>query len=822
MTGRDDRHGRSPSVGAGLLLALAVAGLATAGGSRTALRGSAAPSPVPFAATLRFDENRGQGPQGTAFLLEMGAAVWGLSADRLDWQGTTWSGEARLPNGGAVRPGRASVLLRGADPRALLVGEGRTGERAHYLVGADSRRWVRDVSRYDRVRCRQAYPGIDVVYYLNRGQLEFDFCVAPGSDPSRIELDLAGAGPAVPGVGGTLELPTTAGRLHWERPAAYQLVAGVRRPVEVEYAIEPVAADRTRVRLALGSYDTRAELVIDPKVVVPPLLSHSHLLGGNSQDFYTGVTAVNDGVVVVGSSLRTPPVGAPNFDIVIYDFSPTGELRRRVVLGGPGGDFVEKAQGLPGGPFVLVGGASDGFPTTPNAHQPTYGGGPLDGFLTVVNPNSVMPTLDYSTFLGGAGTDQLFGVSVTTTTLTENPVAGVGVTDSPDLRTTPGVVQPGHGGGLDGLLLTGNYGNDTLNGASVSYLGGAANDILFSGFRNPAGNVVVGGSAHSPTVPGLPAGRDPNGDGLLAELTPGLERVLRGKRVGGTAADGINVLTFDPSANRIYMGGFTGTDNWIPGAPRLRRGGMTVNGFVAFTDPLFTTLTGTYLGGSGADTVRDLKLYPTPPVGAPAGTTVGLVVVGNTRSTDWPVRDDLGRRHGGENDGFVTVVDPKTFAQKFFTVLGGAGNDVLHGTLPVGGGSFLAVGSAGSANFPRVGDPLDTPTDAQNGFLAQVVPPFQFDITGTLNFGRVANGQRVTRQLRFKNTGLAGGMLRFPPVVGGLEVSQREVRLRAGETVPVDFILVGSGNPRPTRQDFTARLDSFFAYPSFMGSLPVR
>jgi len=39
------------------------------------------------------------------------------------------------------------------------------------------------------------YPGIDLVYYGDQGQLEYDFRVAPGSDPKQIALSFQGASP---------------------------------------------------------------------------------------------------------------------------------------------------------------------------------------------------------------------------------------------------------------------------------------------------------------------------------------------------------------------------------------------------------------------------------------------------------------------------------------------------------------------------------------------------------------------------------------------------------------------------------------------------
>jgi hypothetical protein len=44
------------------------------------------------------------------------------------------------------------------------------------------------------VRYRNAYPGIDLVYYGHQGQLEYDFLVAPGASPEAITLAIAGTG----------------------------------------------------------------------------------------------------------------------------------------------------------------------------------------------------------------------------------------------------------------------------------------------------------------------------------------------------------------------------------------------------------------------------------------------------------------------------------------------------------------------------------------------------------------------------------------------------------------------------------------------------
>ena len=59
---------------------------------------------------------------------------------------------------------------------------------SNYFVGKDTSKWVTNIPQYARVRRQGVYPGVDMVFYGNQRQLEYDFVVAPGADASRIEL----------------------------------------------------------------------------------------------------------------------------------------------------------------------------------------------------------------------------------------------------------------------------------------------------------------------------------------------------------------------------------------------------------------------------------------------------------------------------------------------------------------------------------------------------------------------------------------------------------------------------------------------------------
>ena len=86
----------------------------------------------------------------------------------------------------------ASVLrmkLVGANPAAKAVGADELPGKANYFIGNDPKKWRSNVPTFAKVKYHGVYPGVDLVYYGNQsGQLEYDFVVAPGADPSAISL----------------------------------------------------------------------------------------------------------------------------------------------------------------------------------------------------------------------------------------------------------------------------------------------------------------------------------------------------------------------------------------------------------------------------------------------------------------------------------------------------------------------------------------------------------------------------------------------------------------------------------------------------------
>lgn len=85
------------------------------------------------------------------------------------------------------------MKLVGANPAARVTGEEELQGKTNYFIGNDPSKWRTNVPTYAKVKYEGVYPGVDLVYYGDQQQLEYDFVVAPGADPRAIRLKLQGA-----------------------------------------------------------------------------------------------------------------------------------------------------------------------------------------------------------------------------------------------------------------------------------------------------------------------------------------------------------------------------------------------------------------------------------------------------------------------------------------------------------------------------------------------------------------------------------------------------------------------------------------------------
>ena len=206
-----------------------------------------------------------------------------------------------LPRAPAMR---MQLIGSAADPQ--VQGVDALPGKVNYFRGQDAASWQTQVPIYRRVKYSAVYPGIDLVYYGQPQQLEYDFIVAPGADPGTIKLGFAGVEQTTVDARGDLVLKTAGGPLRFQKPIIYQIDDGGRRhTVEGGY----VHRSPHQIGFRVGAYDRTRPLIIDP------VLSYSTYLGGSGVDEGNGIAVDATGAVYVSgptSSTDFPTVnGCP-------------------------------------------------------------------------------------------------------------------------------------------------------------------------------------------------------------------------------------------------------------------------------------------------------------------------------------------------------------------------------------------------------------------------------------------------------------------------------------------------------------------------------
>lgn len=320
------------------------------------------------------------------------------------------------------------VTMRLAGSRQRIAPEGLepTSGYSSYFHGSDRNKWRTRVPHYAKVRFRDVYAGIDVVYYGSQQRLEYDFVVHPGARPQDIRLAWDGVRDLrVDPATGDLLLSVASGQVRHLRPHIFQYDAG--RKVEIAGAYRLL--DYRTVGFELASYDKRKPLVIDPI-----LLFASHLGGSATDDAFAVATDSASNIYVGGRTMslnfrrnlsspayqteKRNPLATTNigFDAFLVKLNPAGtSILYATFLGGMGYDVVQAISVDSAGNPYLAGETTsnlpleDAFPTIGAGVQTSLAGGP-DGFVTKMDVTAT--SLEWSSYVGSPLTDALYGIAV--------------------------------------------------------------------------------------------------------------------------------------------------------------------------------------------------------------------------------------------------------------------------------------------------------------------------------------------------------------------------------------------------------------------------
>ncbi|MBP1777673.1 MAG: hypothetical protein H6Q86_3683, partial [candidate division NC10 bacterium] len=667
---------------------------------------------------LHFERHEGQaGPnaiyiargQGYGLLLTSDELTLTLKRGRrapsIAMPGSLYADEAPAP-GATVR-----VRLSGANPKARLTGLDPLPSRSNYFIGNDPAKWRTEVPHYAKVKLESVYPGIDLVFYGNGRQLEYDFAVAPGADPRQIRLAIDGAEKPAVKTSGDLGLPLPGGELTLQAPRVYQVAEGIQHRVPARF----VVADNGQVGFEVENYDIARALVIDP------VLSYSTYLGGSAPYFDNGdwgnaiaVDAAGNAYVAGNADSTDFPTTAGAFDRsggyagFVAKFGPTGALIYSTYLGGSA--WTTEAHGIAvdadGNAYVTGETTNADFPTTPGAFQTTCAVGCSDAFVVKLNPTG--SALLYSTYLGGPSDDTHFGDerghAIALDSARNAYIAGW--TRSNRFPVTAGAFQNTYAGGAGDVFVA------KLNAAGsalvyATYLGGTGGtlwgDEPYAITVDSDGHAYVTGyttSVDFPTTAGaLQPANAGDTDVFITKLSADGSALVYSTYVGGTWHDyGGRGIAVDAAGNAYVTGGQVWSSDFptTPGSYQPHCATTAcADAFVLKLNPAGSALVwSTYLGGSAGEQGSAIALDAKGHV----------YVTGNTDSEDFPTRFPV-QAYGGPGtfpwgDVFVTKLSADASRLLYSTYLGGTGDDAGFGIVVDTARNVYVTGGTSSSDFP--------------------------------------------------------------------------------------------------------------------------
>ena len=395
---------------------------------------------------------------------------------------------------------------------------------------------------------------------------------------------------------------------------------------------------KQEVAFAVGSYNTSEPLTIDP------VLRYSTYLSGNIYD--------------VGSGIAVDAAG--NAYVTGYSYSTN-------------------------------------FPTK-DPYQTNLAGN-QDVFVTKLN--AAGDALAYSTYLGGSGGDQGYGIAVdaegvayVTGSTSSSNFPTIGIRFAPPSRIELRPFQATYGGGDSDAFVT------VLNAAGnvlvySTYLGGSGVDWASGIALDAAGNAYVTGTTNSTNFSTMNPFHGTFGggtfDAFVTKLNAAGSALVYSTYLGGSGIDSGAGIAVDAAGN-AYVTGATSSSNFptVNSFQPALGGGQ--DAFVTKLDAAGTALVySTYLGGTDDDGGAAIAVDA-------AG---NAYVTGIANSINFPTLHPAQSAFGGVQDAFVTKLNAAGDALVYSTYLGGSYGE---------SGSGIAVDAAGNAYVTGETTSLDFPT----------------------------------------------------------------------------------------------------------------
>lgn len=457
------------------------------------------------------------------------------------------------------------------------------------------------VKSYESIRYQNIYNGIDLHFYSNEGNLEYDFIVQPYADYQQIKVQIKGAELKV-SPNKELILKTPFGEIVEGALKVYQ----GSKQIQAEWVVQD-----NKVSFHIPKYDPSKPLRIDP-----PVRLWATYYGSAEPDYgYDVACDYHKRSWLVGQTYSTANIAtsgahqtllAGDADAFVAAFAEWGTRRWATYLGGNKADRATACAATAEG-HLVVGGFAESVSgiATPNAFQSVHGdaGTFADGFVSLFDTAGV---LLWSTYAGGSWRDEVSDLALDDTL----NIYITGHTQSTDNIATNWTHDGDYNGSQDVFMMKFDISGNRKWG---TYFGDANDDsptgialrnekIALTGITNSTAAIATSG-AHQSALQGP---RD-----LFVALFSDNGILNWATYYGGSLSEDGGGVALDSSGN-VYVSGTTFSSNGISttGSYKPNFGGGTVDALLVKFSPQGQRLWGTYYGGQGNDEALFCQLDP--------------------------------------------------------------------------------------------------------------------------------------------------------------------------------------------------------------------
>ena len=517
---------------------------------------------------------------------------------------------------------QVTTTFIGASKNSRALPFGKLPEYYNYFLGNDNSSWSSNVSAFEGVLYTSYYPGIDLKVYSQGENLKYEFIVAPGSDPSQISFEYAGAD-QVKMVDGDLIVKASRFSFIEKKPVVYQIIGGDSVNISGEYQLQEKS-----VQFCIEAYDPCFPLIIDPILIFSTYSGSTADNWGSTATFGERGTLYSAGVTNPTAAGGFFPATAGAFqvsygggyDVGILKYDSTGsKLLYATYLGGSGSEsphslVINKENEL----LVLGTTGSSNFPTTLSAFDRTFNGGinednvikyenGTDIFITKISQHG--DQLLASTLLGGSAND---GINPSASPLvanygdelrgdiiadSDNNIYISSVTSSSDFPAVNSFGLTYKGGLSDALVMKLN--SDLSQIVWSGFLGGNGADASHTIKFDLNGDIVVAGGTSSINFPATTgvyqmthAG---SVDGWIAKIKNDGSSIIASTFTGTPLFNQVYFIDLDSDGNIYAYGQTVGSFPTTTGVYKNSNSGQFLQKF----DPSLSTLIYSTVFGSG-------------------------------------------------------------------------------------------------------------------------------------------------------------------------------------------------------------------------------